>query len=449
MTDDEVKENKKKICNKKVIFCGFFDKGSELKLKFLEKVACKAVKRRWDVVFVDQGVLTKKKFPSFKGSIYLHFYWSEGLLVRRLLNTLWILIKLPRQALEAWRVDFLTNKGKQEYTWLRSILGIGGLVEFFNSHMKLKEGDLLVLWAYYWPFHRLIDPIVKSKKAKVVYLEYASLPGFVIFSDAAGFQGRLTNIDHKLFNILPVRKIDMKKAQAYIQFVIRQKKSMKIYRLKDMPTDIKIDKRKKILVIGSELPATGMIPKWAKSSRMFSPIFVSNEDLLLSIAKKAKKRNWLLIYKKHPQMLHYPSLTVRRVKLDGYPIAFIKNVEIHEVLKQSDVVISLGSSVLQLGLMREKPGVLVGTTGLNRKGCCYEISNRQDLTVAIDKAVKFGLQNTQKQSFIEYVARELKYHCFALTDNYKKYCPRGPESAWQSLEKYHETGRREVFLKRD
>jgi hypothetical protein len=102
-------------------------------------------------------------------------------------------------------------------------------------------------------------------------------------------------------------------------------------------------------------------------------------------------------------------------------IYLVEDIEIHKLIKMSDLVITISSSVSHLSLTQEKPCILVGKNSLWGKGCCYELSEKKDLPSLMKVSLSRGVTQEQKNNFKKYVAREMEYKLYALNVNYDDY----------------------------
>jgi hypothetical protein len=94
------------------------------------------------------------------------------------------------------------------------------------------------------------------------------------------------------------------------------------------------------------------------------------------------------------------------------------DVMVLDVINYSDLTLTISSSVAQWSLIFDTPAVLAGKNPMWGKMCCYELTSNAELFDVIDKGLKFGFSVDMNRSFLEYVARELKYHLFVPETDY-------------------------------
>jgi hypothetical protein len=419
------------LSKKRIIFCGHFDGFiNAAKLKFFLKLAELAQKESWQILFVDHGLKSQELYSSEKGFDRLLNFARRRDVFNQFFMAALNIIRFPQVSIEALTCEYMFDRRFD----LDSFLGIGGIFKWINSQLHLSKDDVIILWGAYLPFHRVVRVLGESVRATVICAEYGSLPGHVVFEES-GINAESWPVSQSaLFKNLPIDEHDLEFARQYIKSININRRSMKDYVANDGLVTIRKDRRSKVFVVGSELFASGIVPRMARSSKLLSPFFENNRKMLDFVVSQVKKDSWLILYKDHPNMASFPLSGIG--DYDQSNVYVLGKIDIHDILDHSDVVVTLGSSVAQLSLIRDKPCVLLGRNAMYGKGCCYQVGEQADIADIIATALDVGLTAQQKLAFCEYVARELKYHMFALTETDRQFCSRGPEDLFDLIKRY-------------
>lgn len=91
-------------------------------------------------------------------------------------------------------------------------------------------------------------------------------------------------------------------------------------------------------------------------------------------------------------------------------VIFVDDVDINGMVDLSDVVVTILSTVSYIGLIRQKPVVMLGYTQLKEKGCTYEAFDRNNIEFILKKSFYKGLTIYMKEAFIHHIAKLKKYY---------------------------------------
>lgn len=205
----------------------------------------------------------------------------------------------------------------------------------------------------------------------------------------------------------PLAKIDRKRAIGYRNLVtetgMNRKSTVADGSLSRLLSSVRESGKKILFYAGCNDWQTGMLPVWWDKSQIHSPIFVDSYDGFRYLSDLCERRDWILLFKPHPH------LEPKRLDLSTSHVIFVREANIHECVRQSDVCLTLVSATAYMSLFNERPTILLGRNSLSRSGCCYEPQELGDIPEAIDAALKGeGFAEMQKR-WMDHLARMIRY----------------------------------------
>lgn len=288
---------------------------------------------------------------------------------------------------------------------------------YFKSVLLEIQPSKVIIWSGWERQSNILAKISEEMGIPYGYLEHGWIAGTVQFD-----KYWVENYDK--YDEEPEVEIDksgkceeIRQIQKYIvENKLDTGKSRKIE--EDERSLRRIDLHKKtILFIGMGDAGVGVNPASDYWKRYIMPSFSSSLDAALCLAKICKKNDWNFVFKPHPNY----SGKIDAEKMDNN-IIFVRYTEIERLIGLADVVVSVISKVDYKVLMYKKPLIKLGCMTLYKKGCCYEISEKDEMESLIIKALETGVTKEQIRCFELHLAQLLEYHLWDdLTDREFRY----------------------------
>jgi len=383
-----------------------------LKTKYFTQFVLKAQKQDVKLINASPDTVSGIDVPYLNTHNWIQGFYKPGKTPANIYRLFQLLIMRPLLTLEIIRSE--TRALGFNPSIIKNVLfGLSIALNFPHPYSKLTKDDLIIVFGAYYPFHKLLGYLAKNAGCKLVYCEYGMLPGYITI-DGGGLNAESWPVVHnKLFDKLKITSNDNKKAKKYIDTIKNNRISMKKYRKKGKK--IMLMQQNKIFIVGIEPFGTGLIPRFSQISKRLSPYYASNVDLVKDVVNTYTNKNCVIIYKPHPNIHYFPNYSERKQMPEN--VMFVDDLDIHDILDQSDLVITICSSVSHIALIRNIPCILVGKNALTNKGCCYELNNKDQLKSLIGRAIEQGVTKEQRGNFINYVSRELKHHMYSIRND--------------------------------
>jgi len=266
------------------------------------------------------------------------------------------------------------------------IRGLCGMGKVYSSILRVgfKPSDCLVIWSEHGSGANMIKAVAKLKGSQILLAEYGEIPGTFFVSEKGMFHESWPSQNPDTFAKLEISKTDESLAYTAIQHVVRNSISTKLYTDEIELSDIGSGYDGVIYVNAVHDFMSGLTPRCSAFSHDYSPTFASNREILDAVAQVAKRRNWLVLYKNHPNIFYGYSWAAVRHNNWGAHVRLLENVDIHTVLSASDVTISLGSKSVFLSLARGVPVLLLGPYSINSKTLRYGVVESNHIEQGID-----------------------------------------------------------------
>jgi len=295
----------------------------------------------------------------------------------------------------------------QNFYLIHRIINGAGLLDRVISSLNTSDKDLFVFFNSNFPSTRVIAECVARKGARSVFSEYGNIQGTMLFGGRGISSELSTVVDRERFMGLEVQLNEITAAKKIINETVKRQYTIKGKKDAWVP-DSRIPREKRwVLYLETGLLGNGMLPRWDFRAKATSPYFKDNNDALRELAKVAKKNNWVIINKTHPNMPE----SLRSSVFDE-SVWDVGDVDIYSVIQQCSAVVLITSKVAQIALSLKCPVVLLGEMPLRGHGCCYEFEGQKPLGGLISEAIQGGVDDQQYKAFLNYVALELKYHLY-------------------------------------
>jgi len=306
--------------------------------------------------------------------------------------------------------------------------------EFFNDLITKLKPSLCIIWHQFNGTSMILTDLCKAKNIPYVYGHLGVLPGTVVFEPNGQMAESWVSLEKEKFCSLEVLPEDIEKATDYIRFVRKKKMDRKKQRLKCSVHEKIAQHRKRgrkvIFYAGQNDYRSGMLPRSLKNSHIHSPHYLSTIQALKHLEEISIKKNWGIIFKPHPNI---ESKYINKTNMFGDHIDMVIGANIFNCICQSDVTVTILSSVGYQSLIHGKPVLQLGNSQLSGMGCIYEISSREGIDILLEKAIDEGFADCQKVAWINHVARLLRYYLFAYDEDVEEIMGRGTDVSAEYL----------------
>lgn len=286
------------------------------------------------------------------------------------------------------------------------------LYDYYCKFIEYYQPDAVILWCEFYCGHNMLKNICEEYGIKVLYMEFGALPGTFAIEENGQMGESSVAVDWKKFKELPVNQEEILSAKEVLKYL----KETGLNRRVQVKTNVLDEFRKKyipgrpvVVMFGQNDYEAGIKPYTEQSREYHSPFFKGSDDAALFVEKLAIKNNWNYIYKPHQMMVRVGECLENSF---SDKTMWVGDSDINELIDIADVVITIVSQCGYVSLIREKPTVMLGYTQLRGKGCTYEPKDIDDVESVINRALKEGYTQEQKESFEKHTAQLLKYYLF-------------------------------------
>ncbi|MDL2307141.1 glycosyltransferase [Desulfovibrio sp. OttesenSCG-928-C06] len=285
---------------------------------------------------------------------------------------------------------------------------------YISDVMDFYQPDLILMRGAYGFLGRMLKKLCPAKRVLFASQEDAVLPGTMTFDFMGHMGASWVNKEHNFFNNLPLDDSDREVADKYLAIAPSQEYS------RNMPTNIpphiwqRINllhrqNKKLLLYMGSNAPSSGYTP-YEKYGREHSPVFSCDAEAYTHLQELcARHPDWHILYKPHP-------ITQARgldVELNYDNTTLIRIGDLSKCLELADCAITLVSQSSYVALLNNTPVVQLGINQLTNSGAVYNVDTSADFEQTLETSLQHGISERQKKSFLEHVARLLKYYVFS------------------------------------
>lgn len=280
---------------------------------------------------------------------------------------------------------------------------------YLNKLISKLKPRKVVMWNEFYAFHTILIGICRQKGIPIEYMEFGCIPGTICI-EKKGQQGEslIARKDyHKQWIIKSEEVNNSKQVLAYLSSngLNRNVQTDNLFTNKMLLYGK--PNRKNIVYFGNNDYESGICPYTLKSKKFHSPVFKSSLEAMEYLSLLAIKNHWNLIYKPHPIMVNLGHNIDNVGNVD-----IVDDVNINSLIDYADLVVTIVSQVAYIGLIRNKPVLMLGYTQLKNKKCTYEAFARKDIEQEINNALINGLTLQQKELFRLHVAKILKYYLY-------------------------------------
>ena len=324
---------------------------------------------------------------------------------------------------------FLTN---QENMWIEEMesrkvsdkddLRLSSILyQYTQSLIDILKPKCLIIWGGWSRYSYILEQIATEKKIPYGFMEYGWLPGTFQF-DPCGIAGQgICATREKRCKVKKLTQEEDNNISQVFKYITDNQLDTRSFRTNSQEIDLLNENNaKKILsFIGMSITGTGIRPGSEYWKKYISDVFDTIEEAVESVAKICLNNSIQMVFKPHPDMvMQQPFIDMLR----KYNVMLVRDISIDYLIEMSDVFVSMASAVDYKVLIYRKPLVKIGQTGMNEKGCTYEVHNSSELQNNILWALENGQTQEQQQNYRYYIKELLdKYLWDDLEDRPTRY----------------------------
>jgi len=453
----------KKTRSKKLIIAGSFANDiNKLKREFwLNSVEARTYFEEIHVlvngrVNVDIGSFKQAYFPGWLW--HTKFNWSRFFCGA--IYFLILLLQSPKFIYEVVALEYKTlpfslnwhpvTALKLSKTFITCVCGLGLVFRTF-IRLDLSAQDTVVVWSEHVTGMRLLKRKVRRSGARLILSEYGELPGTMFICDRGMFHESWPLLFKEKFSALPVSIDEVGEMKKHIHNIVNECISSKVgqYDANSNLEAINLPKGKPVIYVnGVQAHASGLLPRSSKFSHEYSPYFGSNYEMLKYFANLAKKNDWIIIFKDHPNTCNYfPGQEICDGEW-GEHVKILGNIDIYKIFTLADLTVSLGSKTVYLSLLNQVPVYLMGPYSINSDDLSCGLytggMSEEAIISAVEAAQNHGVD---VEGLTVYLTRMMKYFYYSMDDDSNSLFGRGRQQFWKDFLDYMKGGRSFISAK--
>ena len=284
----------------------------------------------------------------------------------------------------------------------------------FHELVKLHKPYSCMLWHEWNSFMHLNKQICHKYDIPCFLVHEGFLPETLSIDKVGEMAESWPATNAQKLRELPLTEKDMGYAQSYLKYASENNLDRKPQTSKGIvkeTLDKVFPKNKTVLFYaGVNDWMTGMLPVWWDKAKVHSEFFIDSYDALDYLLDLCEKNDWYLLFKPHP------NIQARFEFVDHPRMLMLSSPNIIECIEQTDVVITLLSTVSYVSMIHQKPVVLLGNMPLSDSGCVYEANKGIDIEQTIHDALSRKSFPEMLQNWQKHIAALLKYYLFPYSD---------------------------------
>lgn len=381
-----------------------FDSFTKEKTKFFNIVNKTLSKKNLNLIILSDEEIKGAKFQLNK----LNY---KKYVVNGNLRQIKKILKIKKKNEKEWENILKLYYKRENLNFIRN--KINSLITNYLYFLIKNKPSLAIIWTEYHPFCEIFKLMCQHFKINFLIAERGLLNETIVI-EKNGIYGKSYITDK--------RNIQFKKVNHFKKFIkvydkLRDKWSKKRDKYFN-PKDIYRDK-KTIFFAGTNEIWHGLYPY--KNSQT-SPLYNSHFQLLKDLSKiKMKYENLEIIFKPHPKdriFNLYQNFIPKNITI-------LKETNAIDLIKKSDLFITIASSLICDAMFYNKPSLIVGKFEISNKNICHEVKKKSDLSKFIKLFYKNKLpkKNPDKWKFFinfildEYLYNVSKYKFGKLNEN--------------------------------
>ncbi|MCP5053850.1 MAG: hypothetical protein GY940_42175 [bacterium] len=278
--------------------------------------------------------------------------------------------------------------------------------------------DFVFLWHQFRGLHYLAAKLLEQKNIPFGFTHLGVLPETIVFESDGEMGESWVARESARFRSLPVNEEELERAQKYIDFVVAHKLDRKPQtENKEFDTLVnraRAENRKIVFYAGQFDRYAGLVPYDDSGKKYHSPNYTGTLDALVHLDEMARQNQWAIFFKPHPS-----DVPVLPDHLDLQCTYFIPGANVFDCMYQSDVTVTILSTVSYLSRLHGRPTVMLGRHQVSGKGCVYECRDREEaesvIKLAMETGKGTGYPRQMENAWVEHIAQLLKYYLYPLT----------------------------------
>ena len=309
-------------------------------------------------------------------------------------------------------------------SYFKTIIGLICTIYNFNKLINSNNISLIIHYNGTTSIQRILKYFILKRSIPQLNFQIGNIPGTVEF-DSHGNQA-LSWPAHNSFKFsnLEINNNEKNEIRLYLETVKSRLDISKNNQSLKKIIDYKEIKNKTILfLVGSGEYGSGIWPRFYPESFMHSPFYKNDLEVLPELLEIASRNNWYILFKPHPDNPTH--------KIKPHPkLIYINdnNINIIDCIVESNLILTLVSSVSGLSLLYKKPVVLLGRNGLTGMKLASELKQKEELEVLIKTTLEKGFAKETYENWLSYATRIVKYYSFFDSDNHSACFNRGYET---------------------
>ncbi|MDQ0504611.1 hypothetical protein [Xanthobacter agilis] len=311
---------------------------------------------------------------------------------------------------EASSLDYGYEQNKRNVlpTWLESYSSSLQIARAADQVLTMVRPKVALLWHEWNQASHICKWLCDAYGVPTLYCHDGALP-MTMGMDPVGEMAESTPVAKaEEYYARPLARADFRRAITYRRLVrdtgLNRKSTVADGSLSRLLDKVRAEGKKVLFYAGCNDWQTGMLPVWWDKSSVHSPIFIDSYDAFRYLSDLCAQRgDWVLLFKPHPH------LEPQRVDLSEPHVIFVREANIHECVRQSDVCLTLVSATAYMSLFNDRPTILLGRNSLSRSGSCYEPHEIGDIPEMIEAALRGVDVRAMKRRWIDHLARMIRY----------------------------------------
>ena len=274
--------------------------------------------------------------------------------------------------------------------------------EAYERIIRKVQPRAVIVWCQFTKLHPLCAQIAQAHGAKVLYMEFGSIPGTFALEDQGQMGESRIATEWESFLAHEVSREEIARAGEILDFLresgLNRNRQTELTALGEM--EDKVTGRPLVIFAGQNDFDSGLIPYDEHAREHHSPAFRDSLTAAEHIAAIAEEEGWDFAYKPHPFM-------AARGLHTALPV--ITRCNFNAMMDRADVIVTGVSQSSYVACIRRRPCVAVGYNQLRGKGCLYEAADRETLRETLRTALREGCSERQQAMFRMHTAQLLKY----------------------------------------
>ena len=342
---------------KNIVFLNF-DYFTKEKTDFFNNVNKILSKKKFRLIILSSIDIQNPKFE-FNKLIYEKYYVQGNIKkIKKILN-------ITKQKEREWEKIINLYYKNKNLKFIKNKINciIYKFLDFLNKH----KPSLAIIWTEYHPICEIFKSMCNYLNINYLIAERGLLNETIVI-EKNGIYGKSY--------ISPKKILVHSKINHYNKFIkiYKKLKNKWSYTIKDSKNIyVKSSEKKIIFFAGTNEIWHGFYPY--KNSQT-SPLYKSHFELLKDLSKIMDKfKNLKIIFKPHPKDKIFEKYKYSIPK----NITVYKDVNATDLIKKSDMFITIASSLISDAIFYNKPSLIVGNFEISNKKICYEVKQKNDL----------------------------------------------------------------------